>query len=326
MFENLEKKTGVLLVNLGSPASTSTRDVRAFLREFLGDPRVVNLPRPLWWMILNLIVLPFRPSKSAHAYKTIWTDKGSPLIVLTEQLTEKLAQRYANQQLLIECAMRYGKPALREKLQEFKKQGVEDIIILPLYPQYSSTTTASIFDVVADEFIHWRHMPSLRFVSDYYQNPTYINALADSIRAHWQTHGQAGLLLMSFHGLPAKLTEWGDPYFYHCQATARLLADALQLNDKQWKLVFQSRFGKAEWLKPYCVEVLQDLPKQNIKQIDVVCPGFGVDCLETLEEIAITNKEIFMEAGGKSYRYIPALNDCDAHVELMAELIESAGK
>lgn len=324
MFENLGKKTGVLLVNLGSPASTSTRDVRAFLGEFLGDPRVVNLPRPLWWLILNLFILPFRPRKSAHAYKTIWTEKGSPLIVFSQQLSMKLAKRYGSEKLLIDCAMRYGKPALREKLQEFKKQGVEDIVILPLYPQYSSTTTASIFDVVAAEFMSWRHMPSLRFVSDYYQSPAYIKAVADSIRQHWLNHGQAALLVMSFHGLPAKLTEWGDPYFNHCQTTARLLADELGLNDKHWRLVFQSRFGRAEWLKPYCVEVLQDLPKQDIKQVDVVCPGFAVDCLETLEEIAITNKEIFMAAGGKSYRYIPALNDCDAHVELMAELIKSA--
>ncbi|AEF99512.1 ferrochelatase [Methylomonas methanica] len=324
MFENLEKKTGVLLVNLGSPASTSTQDVRAFLGEFLGDPRVVNLPRPLWWLILNLFILPFRPRKSAHAYKTIWTDKGSPLIVFSQQLSIKLAKRYGNENLLVDCAMRYGKPALREKLQAFKKQGVEDIVILPLYPQYSSTTTASIFDVVADEFVSWRHMPSLRFVSDYYQSPVYIKAVADSIRQHWLNHGQAALLVMSFHGLPAKLTEWGDPYFHHCQATARLLADELGLKDKQWQLVFQSRFGRAEWLKPYCVEVLQDLPKQDIKQIDVVCPGFAVDCLETLEEIAITNKEVFLAAGGKSYRYIPALNDCDAHVEVMAELIKTA--
>lgn len=324
MFANLEKKTGILLVNLGSPASTRTRDVRAFLREFLGDPRVVNLPRPLWWMILNLFVLPFRPRKSAHAYKAIWTDKGSPLIVFTQQLSEKLAKRYANERLIIDCAMSYGKPALLEKLRDFKQQGVEDFIILPLYPQYSSTTTASVFDAVAAEFGSWRHIPSLRFIGDYYQSPVYIKALADSIRQHWQEHGQAAVLVMSFHGLPAKLTELGDPYFYHCQATAKALAEELALTDKQWQMVFQSRFGAAEWLKPYCIEVLQDLPKQDIKQVDIVCPGFAVDCLETLEEIAIANKEIFMAAGGKSYRYIPALNDSDRQVEVMAELIKSA--
>ncbi len=324
MTDTSSKKTGVLLVNLGSPASPKTGDVRRFLREFLGDPRVVNLPRPLWWLILNLFVLPFRPKKSAHAYQSIWTDQGSPLIVFTQQLTDKLRALYGNEQLLIDCAMRYGKPALREKLQAFKKQGVDEIIILPLYPQYSSTTTASIFDVVAEEFIAWRHMPGLHFISDFHQHPSYIEALAASIRQHWQSNGQAELLLMSFHGLPAKLTEWGDPYFYHCQTTGRLIAEQLGLQEQQWKLVFQSRFGKAEWLKPYCVEALQELPKQGVKHVDVICPGFSVDCLETLEEIAIANQEIFLEAGGETYKYIPCLNDSDAHVEVMIDLIKTA--
>ena len=279
-------KTGILLVNLGSPASPRTGDVRRFLREFLSDPRVVNLPRLLWWLILNLFILPFRPSKSAHAYQAIWTDKGSPLVVFTQQLAKKLNERYGNDVRLIDYAMRYGKPLLSEKLQHLKQQGIAEITILPLYPQYSSTTTASVFDVVSAELSSWRHLPSLRFVSDYHQNPVYIAAIADSIRRHWQSQGQAAFLLMSFHGLPAKLTELGDPYSQHCQTTARLVAEKLNLQDNQWQLVFQSRFGKAEWLKPYCVAVLQDLPKQGVKQIDVVCPGFAVDCLETLEEIA----------------------------------------
>lgn len=324
MAEQHAKKKGLLLVNLGSPASTRTADVRQFLREFLGDPRVVNLPRPLWWLILNLFVLPFRPSKSAHAYRTIWTDKGSPLIVFTQQLTDKLAQHMANEPWIVDCAMRYGKPALREKLQAFKQAGVDEIVVVPMYPQYSTTTTASIFDVVMDECAKWWQMPSLRFISEYHQSPTYIKAIADSVRAHWDMHGQAELLLMSFHGLPAKLTELGDPYYYHCQSTARLIADELGLRDNQWRLVFQSRFGKAEWLKPYCVEELEALPKQDIKLIDVICPGFSVDCLETLEEIAIGNKEVFIEAGGKSYRYIPALNDSDAHVDVIIDLIKTA--
>jgi ferrochelatase len=323
MFDKKAKKIGVLLVNLGSPKSPSTGDVRRFLREFLGDPRVVNLPRPLWWLILNFFVLPFRPRKSAHAYQSIWTEQGSPLVVFTQQLTAKLAARYANENLLVDCAMRYGKPSLREKLQNFKSQEVDEILILPLYPQYSSTTTASIFDVVVEEFLGWRHMPSLHFLSNYYDSSTHIQALADSIREHWQTHGQAELLLLSFHGLPAKLTEWGDPYFHHCQATGRLLAEQLGLQDKQWQLVFQSRFGRTEWLKPYCVEVLQDLPKQGVKNIDIICPGFAVDCLETLEEIALTNRDIFLAAGGETYRYIPALNASDSHVEVMIDLIKT---
>ncbi len=324
MAEQRSQGQGILLVNLGSPSSAQTADVRQFLREFLGDSRVVNLPRILWWLILNLFILPFRPRKSAHAYKRIWTENGSPLLVFTQQLTAKLKARYGNDKMLIDCAMRYGKPLLREKLRDFKKLGVDEIVVVPLYPQYSSTTTASVFDVVAEEFVSWRHMPSLRFISDYYQSPAYIEAIAASIRQHWQNHGQAGLLLMSFHGLPAKLTDLGDPYYHHCQATARLIVDKLGLHDNQWQLVFQSRFGKAEWLQPYCVEVLQNLPKQGIKQVDVICPGFAVDCLETLEEIAITNKDIFIGAGGKSYRYIPALNDSDAHAELIFDLIKTA--
>lgn len=316
------KKTAVLIVNLGSPASPKTADVRRFLREFLGDPRVVNIPRPIWWMILNLFILPFRPQKSAHAYQTIWTEQGSPLVVFTRDLAAKLADAIANEHLIVDYAMRYGKPSLAAKLRDFEQQGVDEIIVLPLYPQYSSTTTASIFDVVADAIKNWWHVPGLRLISDFYRHPAYIAALADSIRHYWQAHGQSQLLVMSFHGVPAMLTKKGDPYYYHCQATAELLAKALGLEAHQWRLVFQSRFGKAEWLKPYCVEVLEELPQEGIHSVDLVCPGFSVDCLETLEEIAITNQEIFLEAGGQQYRYIPALNDSDAHIAVLREIIQ----
>ena len=312
-----------MLVNLGSPASTKTRDVRRFLREFLGDPRVVNLPRWLWWLILNLFILPFRPRKSAHAYRAIWTSEGSPLVVFSHQLTAKLAERYDNEYCVFKCAMRYGQPSVAQQLSAFKEQQVDDIVVLPLYPQYSSTTTASVHDAMISAFSSWRHIPSFQLISDYHQHPAYLAALAASIREHWQLNGQAELLLMSFHGLPAKLTEWGDPYYHQCQQTGKLLADNLALNDDQWQLVFQSRFGKAEWLKPYCVEVLQNLPKQGIKHLDVVCPGFAVDCLETLEEIAITNQAIFLASGGESYRYIAALNDSDAHVQVIYDLINT---
>lgn len=316
------KKTAILIVNLGSPASPNTGDVRRFLREFLGDPRVVNIPRPIWWLILNLFILPFRPKKSAHAYQTIWTEQGSPLVLFTRDLTAKLADAIANEHLIVDYAMRYGKPSLAAKLQEFEQQGIDEIVVLPLYPQYSSTTTASIFDVVADAIKNWWHVPGLRLISDFYRHPAYIQALADSIRQYWQAHGQSQLLVMSFHGVPAMLTKKGDPYYYHCQATAQLLAEALVLEPHQWRLVFQSRFGKAEWLKPYCVEVLEELPQEGIQSVDLVCPGFSVDCLETLEEIAITNQEIFLEAGGQQYRYIPALNDSDAHIAVLREIIK----
>lgn len=317
------KKIGVLLVNLGSPDAPTTSRVRRFLREFLGDPRVVNLPRSLWWVILNFFVLPFRPRKSAQAYRQIWTEKGSPLTLYTRQLSDKLADKIGSEQIRVDYAMRYGKPTLADKLHALKAQQVDQIVLLPLYPQYSSTTTASVYDAVDDVIRPWRHIPGLHFISDYHDNEAYIAALAESIKKFWHTHGRNELLLMSFHGLPAKLTEWGDPYYHQCQKTAALIAEHLALHENQWKLVFQSRFGKAEWLKPYCVEVLQDLPQQGCKEVDIVCPGFAVDCLETLEEIALANKELFLEAGGKSYRYIPALNDSDEHVEVVTGLLSN---
>jgi ferrochelatase len=315
-------KIGVLVVNLGSPSSTKTSDVRAYLKQFLWDRRVVNLPRSLWWLILHGVILPFRPRKSARAYKKIWQKKGSPLILFTKELTQKtaIAIRKTNNNILIDYAMRYGKPSIEEKLLQLKKQNCDEIIIIPLYPQYSSTTTASVYDEVVDILKSWRQVPSLHFISDYHQHPLYIKAIADSIRQSWKKQ-RGDLLLMSFHGLPKKLTDWGDPYFSQCQITAQLIAEELDLELSQWKLVFQSRFGKAEWLKPYCIEILENLPQQNIKNIDVICPGFAADCLETLEEIAMTNKEIFINAGGESYHYISALNDSKPQVDLLLDLI-----
>jgi ferrochelatase len=319
----MEKKIGVLLVNLGSPKSLKVSDVRTFLRLFLWDKRVVNLPRPLWWLILNGVVLPFRPQKSAKAYTKIWHKDGSPLLVFTKALAEKVAQSLVGTNYVIDYAMSYSEPTIPAKLDAFKAQHVDEIVILPLYPQYSSTTSASVYDACTQVFSRWRHIHNFRFISDYHQHPLYIAAVAHSIETVWQQQGKSKLLLMSFHGLPEKLTEWGDPYFYHCQKTAQLIADNLNLQPSDWKLVFQSRFGRAKWLQPYCVETLQELPKQGIKAIDVVCPGFAVDCLETLEEIAMTNKEIFMAAGGESYHYIPALNDADEQVAMIIALIKS---
>lgn len=316
------KKTGVLLANLGSPAAPTVSAVRSFLKDFLWDPRVVNLPRPLWWMILHFIVLPFRPSKSLKAYKKIWHEKGSPLIYLTRQLTEKVADQLNSQGVITQHVMRYGEPSIAKQLQAFKKQGIDNLIILPLYPQYSSTTTASIYDDMVKELNQWRHLPNIHFISDYHQDSRYIAAVAESINRHWQEHGKNELLLMSFHGLPEQLTKWGDPYFHQCHKTGALIAEKLGLDEKQWMLVFQSRFGKAEWLKPYCVNTLEELPAKGIKKIDVVCPGFAVDCLETLEEIAMENKSIFLESGGEDYRYIAALNDSELHVDAIVSLLE----
>jgi ferrochelatase len=319
----MTKKTGVLLANLGSPTAPTAKAVRRFLGEFLWDKRVVNIPRPVWWLILNGFVLPFRPKKSAHAYQKIWhTEKGSPLTFFTRQLTEKVAQQLTAKNVTVDYAMRYGEPSIATQLQKFKAEGINHIVVLPLYPQYSSTTTASIYDDLVKELNSWRHLSSFRFISDYHQNDAYIAAIADSITQAWQEQPKNELLMMSFHGLPEQLTKWGDPYFHHCHQTAKLIAEKLGLKDSEWMLVFQSRFGKAQWLKPYCVDTLQTLPAQGIKTVDVICPGFAVDCLETLEEIAIANKEIFMAAGGEKYHYIPALNDSDAHVDSIISLLE----
>ena len=316
-------KTGVILANLGSPTAATTPAVRKFLRDFLGDPRVVNLPRPLWWLILNCFVLPFRPSKSAKAYQKIWhPEKGSPLTFYTRQLAEKMAETLASEGVVVDYAMRYGEPSIATRLRQFKEQGVTSVAVLPLYPQFSSTTTASIFDDLIKELKTWWHMPSFQFISEYHQQPEYISAVADSIQQSWEAHGKNQLLVMSFHGLPEQLTAWGDPYFHQCHKTAELLAAELKLDDSEWRIVFQSRFGKAEWLKPYCVDTLEALPAEGISSVDIVCPGFAVDCLETLEEIAMENQHIYKEAGGVDYRYIPALNDSDAHVGALVSLLK----
>ena len=315
------KKTGVLLANLGSPTAPTVPAVRKFLKDFLWDPRVVNIPRPVWWLILHGVVLPFRPKRSAHAYQKVWTEGGSPLIVFTRQLSEKLAEKLKSKDIAVTYAMRYGEPSIASQMQWLRGQGVDDIVVLPLYPQYSSTTTASIYDDVVKELNQWRHLPSFTFISDYHEHDAYISAIADTVKSARQSQGDNGFLLMSFHGLPELLTKLGDPYYHQCQETAKRIAEKLGLNDKQWLLVFQSRFGKAEWLKPYCADTLAQLPGQGIKKLDVICPGFAVDCLETLEEMAMENKSVFMDAGGEAYRYIPCLNDTDAHVNVLEQLL-----
>lgn len=315
------KKIGIILANLGSPTAPTTKAVRRFLKDFLGDPRVVNLPRPLWWLILNFFVLPFRPSRSAKAYRKVWHEKGSPLTYMTRQLSEKVAEQLKPKGITVNYAMRYGEPSIATQLKAFKKEGITDVMVLPLYPQYSSTTTASIYDDLTKELKQWRHLPSFQFISDYHQDDHYIAAVAASIELAWREQAKNELLVMSFHGLPEQLTQWGDPYFHQCHKTAALIAEKLGLTEKQWMIVFQSRFGKAQWLKPYCVDTLQVLPTQGIKAIDIVCPGFAVDCLETLEEIAMENKSIFMEAGGSEYRYIACLNDSQAHVDALINLL-----
>lgn len=327
MTAESRKKIGVLLVNLGTPDAPTPAAVRRYLREFLADPRVVEIPRVIWWFVLNLLIAPLRAPKSAHAYATVWTERGSPLMFHSSDLAtavqEHLERRAGNgTQYLVRLGMRYGNPSVRSQLDALKTEGVEALVVLPLYPQYSAATAASTYDALWQVLRGWRHVPSHAFIADYYREPAYSDAVASSISRYWKSHGEApGVLLFSFHGLPARSRALGDPYYDQCVASASAIAARLGLDDSRWRLVFQSRFGPMEWLKPYCVEVLAELPKQGVSAVDVVCPGFAVDCLETLEEIAVTNREIFLSAGGSQYRYIPALNSSPQHVAVIADLV-----
>lgn len=317
-------KAGVLLVNLGTPNAPTTSAVRRYLNEFLSDPRVIDKPRWLWWLVLHGIILRLRPRKAAHAYQQIWTEQGSPLLTISQQQTKKLQQLFDSKQsnVPIVLGMRYGKPSIKQALDLLRKENVDKIVILPLYPQYSASTTASIFDAVAKTFKSWRFLPTIEFINHYHDKPQYIKALADSIRTTWQQQPQPEKLLLSFHGLPKSYLAAGDPYFCECQKTARLLAKELGLNEQQWAISFQSRMGVEEWLTPYTDKTLLQWAEQGIKNVHIVCPGFSADCLETLEEINMQNRDIFLNTGGEKYHYIPALNDSDEHIEMMASLVE----
>lgn len=318
-------RAGVLLTNLGTPQSPTPGALRRYLREFLSDPRVVEFPRVAWWLILNLVILNIRPARSARAYRSIWTEQGSPLLAntraLAQSLTEQLDTRFP-QRPLLKIAMRYGQPSIASALREMHEAQVHRLLVLPMYPQYSASTTGSTFDAVSRELSRWRWVPELRFVGGYHDHDLYIDAVAERIRRAWQDKPRGQLLLMSFHGVPRRFLLQGDPYHCQCQATARLLAERLELSQDRWMVVFQSRFGREPWLGPYCDETLKSLPSQSVRSVDVVCPGFSMDCLETLEEIEIRNRELFQESGGESLQYIPCLNDEPAHRELMLKLVE----
>lgn len=323
------RKIGVLLVNLGTPEKPEKNAVRRYLKEFLSDPRVVEFkgPRWLWWLILNGVILNTRPKKSAAAYASVWDElgagTGSPLMAVSERQTVALQNHFQNDEdFIIELAMRYGQPSVASGLKKLQRQGAEHIVILPLYPQYSATTTASIFDAVTTELQQWRMIPSMRFINSYHDHPLYIDALATQVKNHWQQHGRS-FLLMSFHGIPQRYLHNGDPYHCMCLKAGRLLAEKLQLKEDDYRVSFQSIFGREEWLKPYTEATLKSLPKDGVKHVQVICPGFAADCLETLEEIAVENRDYFMAAGGEEYSYIPALNDSPAHIELLADLIKT---
>jgi ferrochelatase len=317
-------KTGIVLVNLGTPDAPTAPAVRRYLKEFLSDPRVVEIPKAVWKPILHGLILPLRSRKSAEKYASVWSKEGSPLKVHTEKqatlLRGYLGERGHSVQ--VAYAMRYGQPALAQVLDKLKADGCERILILPAYPQYSGTSTASVSDAVFAHFAKLRNMPELRLVKHYHDHASYIQALKQSVLAYWEKHGRPEKLVMSFHGVPKRTLVLGDPYHCECHKTARLLAEALGLTEEQYVVTFQSRFGKAEWLQPYTAPTLVRLARSGTSRVDVMCPGFPADCLETLEEIAIEAKSSFLTAGGQEFHYIPCLNESPAWIAALADIAE----
>ena len=320
-------RTAVLLVNLGTPAAPDAGAVRRFLREFLSDPRVVEIPRLIWWPVLYGLVLPLRPRKTAAKYAAIWTDQGSPLMVNSRQQALLLRGYLGERGLDVEVglAMRYGEPSIASALDELRKKNAERVLVLPMYPQYSATTTASVFDAVADHLRTIRNVPELRWVRHFHDHAGYIDALKRSVLGHWTRSGplaKGDKLVISFHGVPKRTLQMGDPYHCECQKTGRLLVESLGLTASQYMVTFQSRFGRAEWLQPYTAQTLRELAAQGCGRVDVICPGFVTDCLETLEEIAIEGKHEFLSAGGSQFHYIACLNDAADFIAALADLAE----
>jgi ferrochelatase len=296
-------KTAILLTNLGTPAALDKTSVKRFLKQFLSDPRVVEIPRPVWWLILNGIILPVRSGKTLQAYTRIWGEKGSPLLTYTQKQQTAL-QVLLGEKTKVAMAMRYGNPSFEVEVEKLLKDGFKRIIVLPLYPQNSATTTATSFYHLADVLASRRDLPSIHFIDNYHDHPAYISALADSVKRHWQQSDRQHHLLMSFHGLPQVNVDKGDPYYEQCLKTADLLAEELALGESDWSLSFQSRFGAQVWLKPYTADVLETLIGKGIKAVDVICPVFAVDCLETLDEIKIEYRHLFIDKGGEEFNYI----------------------
>lgn len=322
-------KVGVLVTNLGTPEAPTAAALRTYLREFLSDPRVVEIPRIVWMIILHGIILRVRPKKSAALYKSIWTDEGSPLMVISKQQKEKLSialtEKYGDN-VTVALAMRYGNPSIENALNTFQKEGVNEVVVLPLYPQYAGPTVASTFDAVVKTLQKWRWIPSLQFISGYHDNPKYITALANTVTEHIAKHGKPDKLVLSYHGMPKLFLDNGDPYFCFCHKTTRLLAEQLNLNDDDFVLTFQSRFGKAEWLQPYTDVTLAKLAKEGHKHVAIISPAFSADCLETLEELEHENRAVFIDAGGETYHYIECLNDRDDHIDALVDIISNGIK
>jgi ferrochelatase len=321
---NAQPRTAVLWCNLGSPDEPTASAVRPYLADFLGDPRVVEIPRAVWALILHGIILRTRPAKSAAKYASVWTPEGSPLKVWTKKQATLLAGWLGERghRVTVRDAMRYGQPSIASRLDELKAEGVTRVLVLQAYPQYSSTTTASVIDAVNAWSAQVRRLPEFRFVNDYHDDPLYIDALAQSVARHWQQNGRGDQLVMSFHGIPERNIGLGDPYQAQCLATASLLAEKLQLRPSQHRVTFQSRFGRAKWLEPYTEPTLRELGASGVRRVDVMCPGFPADCLETLEEIAMEGRDAFIGAGGKEFHYIPCLNDSGPWITALAGIAE----
>ena len=325
-YHGAPRRTAVLLVNLGTPEAPTAPALRRYLKQFLWDPRVVEIPRPVWWLILNGIILNTRPAKSAAKYAKIWMADGSPLKVHTERQAKLLKGwlgEAGNPDVDVAWAMRYGQPSIASALDRFKREGIERVLVVPAYPQYAASSTASVMDDVADWIKRSRNPLELRFIKHFHDHPGYIAALAASVREHWAANGRPDKLVMSFHGLPRRSLDLGDPYYCECQKTGRLLAETLALTDKDYLITFQSRFGKAEWLQPYTQATLEKLGREGTGRVDAICPGFVADCLETLEEIAMECKESFLESGGKEFHYIPCVNERPDWMNALRDLVST---
>ncbi len=318
--KNNNLKTAVLLANLGTPEAPRRAAVARFLREFLSDPRVVDLPRFLWLPLLYLIIIPLRAGRSAAAYRKIWWPEGSPLLVLTQRLGEQLALKLTGK-AVVDIGMRYGQPSIRQALERFQQSGASRLTVLPLYPQFSASTTSSIYDAVERALMAMEWQPEIQRIEQYHDQGAWIEAVAASIRAYRELHGKADKLIFSMHGLPQRLVENGDPYEDQCRQSIEAIVSALGLEQDEWLLTYQSRVGREPWLQPYTDISLQELAQSGVRHVQVICPGFAVDCLETLEEIALQNRDRFLAAGGKKLEYIPALNDSEQHADLLLELV-----
>lgn len=318
------ERVGILLINLGTPDAPTAKALRPYLKQFLSDPRVVEIPRLAWWPILNGIILNTRPAKSAEKYAKIWSPEGSPLLVHTRKQAIMLKGFLGTRGISVEVefGMRYGNPSVASALEKLRERNCSRILLIPLYPQYAASSTGSALDAVWQELQRIRNMPEVRTIKHYHDEPGYIAALAASVNRHWMDHGRPDKLIMSFHGIPRRSLKLGDPYHCECHKTGRLLAEALKLEKEQYMICFQSRFGRAEWLQPYFAPTLEQLGKSGTKRVDVICPGFAGDCLETLEEIGMEGKATFLGAGGSEYHYIPALNERDEWLHALSDIAE----